>query len=441
MSKSSRNALFGVLDYAAFPAGMLIASPVMLHHLGAEQFGVWVMANAFVNLGGVVASGFGDANIYHVASLRSSNAGAQMVEAVRSICSLHLLLGLALGAVGWGAAHIFGSHVALGKHDVEEVVTRALRWASLMMPCRALETVCVSTLRAFQDYGKAVQVSSVSRLTSISLCAILSVRGWDAGRLQACAAMVAFIALGLQWKQMLVKLGVDSIRPIWSYHAFQPLLRFGLFSWAIAAAGVISTQADRLIVGASIGAATLASYALCVQISQPVYGVTAAALHYLFPKITDECRQGDRRATLATLGAAVARASVFAVLYCGAIYLFGEKLLAIWIRDPLVLPSSGLLSAIALSFALLAMSVPAYYALLALGDVRNVALIQGADGAAMLLLMLRVATHPSLHALAFVRFVYSFGTLLLYVPLFLRLRELKPAAELVQQRPAFSEEL
>jgi len=61
------NAAYGVLDYAAHPLGMLLAAPMLLQHLGVAQYGVWVVATAVVSTGGVIASGFGDANIQYVA--------------------------------------------------------------------------------------------------------------------------------------------------------------------------------------------------------------------------------------------------------------------------------------------------------------------------------------------------------------------------------------
>ena len=60
------NAAFGLLDYAAYPVGMLLVAPIMLRNLGVAQYGVWAVATAAVNTGSIIASGFGDANIQHV---------------------------------------------------------------------------------------------------------------------------------------------------------------------------------------------------------------------------------------------------------------------------------------------------------------------------------------------------------------------------------------
>ena len=66
------NAAFGVLDYAAYPVGMLLVAPIMLRNLGIAQYGIWAVATAAVNTGSIIASGFGDANIQHVATGRTT---------------------------------------------------------------------------------------------------------------------------------------------------------------------------------------------------------------------------------------------------------------------------------------------------------------------------------------------------------------------------------
>ena len=64
------NAAYGVLDYAAYPVAMLVAAPILLRHLGNAQYGAWVVCTAVVSTGSIIAAGFGDANIQHVASSR-----------------------------------------------------------------------------------------------------------------------------------------------------------------------------------------------------------------------------------------------------------------------------------------------------------------------------------------------------------------------------------
>src|SRR5689334_16809977 len=95
------NAFYGVLDYVAWPAGMLAVAPVVVRTLGIERFGVWTVANSAISIGAVAASGFGDANTRYVAVQRATRNQQALCRAVRSSMGIHLLLGSALGLAAW----------------------------------------------------------------------------------------------------------------------------------------------------------------------------------------------------------------------------------------------------------------------------------------------------------------------------------------------------
>ena len=43
MKKHITNAVYGVLDYASYPLGMLLVAPVILHRLGPAEYGLWMV--------------------------------------------------------------------------------------------------------------------------------------------------------------------------------------------------------------------------------------------------------------------------------------------------------------------------------------------------------------------------------------------------------------
>src|ERR1700677_3500899 len=95
------NAAYGLLDYAAYPIGMLLAAPVILRRMGPAQYGVWTVTTAVVSMGSIIACGFGDANIRHVANQRSAGNQDASVRTVRSLIGINLILGSVLALVGW----------------------------------------------------------------------------------------------------------------------------------------------------------------------------------------------------------------------------------------------------------------------------------------------------------------------------------------------------
>ena len=178
-----------------------------------------------------------------------------------------------------------------------------------------------------------------------------------------------------------------------------------------------------MILGASLGAVAVTSYALCVQMAQPIYGVAAGGLH--FPVSVSFRSTGDRRSGISlrkAIATAFAVNFTFVALSTAAVLLLGPALLRIWVGAEVARNSSAVLAPIVWSFALLGLNVTAYYALLALGRVRTVTLLNLCGGVAMLLLMAWLLPRDGIRGVAIARVVYGLITLAMYVPLFNMLR-------------------
>jgi len=409
------NALSGVLDYAAWPIGMVLVAPVMLDHMGAARYGVWSVAAAIVSAGAILASGFGDATIQHVASNRGSGKADHLLRTVRSSMGIHLVLGVAMALLTWILAPVIAGHVVHAQPALAHDCLLSVRIASLMILVRALETVCISTQRAFERYGPAVIVSIAGRLLSLLSAAVLAFLHQSVASILAAGLTCTAIALWLQMQKLRVLLQATSLRPLFDRDAFRALFAFGIFSWFQALASVVIGQADRLVAGVAVGAVAVASYALCAQISQPLYGVVASGLHFLFPHLA------ARRRTLSpqALRGMVLRAFLANLLLVAAgtafLLVFGNPILRILAGPALAQSAAPVLPLIVCSTALLSLSVTACYALMAFDRIRVVTFINLAAGAAMLASMIWL-TH-TLSGIAMARFAYAFIALLLYLPL------------------------
>lgn len=416
------NAAFGVIDYAAYPIGMLLAAPMLLKYLGVTQYGVWVVATAAVSAGSIIASGFGDANIQYVASARSHGDTGALLNAVRSMLGINLVLGGALAIVSWMIAPIAVRHVVPSDASLQIACLWSLRIASLLMPVRAVESVCISTQRAFERYGPAVRISIVARLLALASAVPLASFGSGVGTIMAVTGALIVLGTVAQLIRLRQHLGATSLSPRFDRRATTALWSFGAFSWMQAVAGVIFSQADRLILGVSLGAAAVTGYALCVQMAQPIYGVAAAGLHFLFPYLS-------RRQAIdppAALKQTIFKAFVVNLLLVSAgtatALLFGRWLLHAWVGDAVAKSAGSLLAPIVWSFALLGINVTAYYALLAFGRIRTVTWLTISGGTAMLLMVVRMLPRISIEGVATARVVYGVVTLLMYVPLLRLLR-------------------
>lgn len=411
------NAAYGVLDYIAYPVGMLVVAPIAIRGLGVAQYGVWMVANAALMIGSIVASGFGDANIRHVAMARGVGDRTGLIQAVRSTMGIHIVLGIVVALLAWILSPFGADHITASSTPLREQCLWSLRVASVLMFVRAIETVCISTQRAFERYGVAVRFSLIGRLLSLLSAAFLALTGQGVASIMMATAIFTVAGLVAQLVELRCLAGTDSLRPAFHPDATRSLLGFGVFSWTQAIAGVLFGQVDRLITGVYLGATTVASYALCAQMAQPVYGIAAAGLHFLFPYVSARSASHSlapmRRAVALTLGANVLLATACAL----PLLALGNRILTIWAGQSMAQTGRPILPYLVCGSALQALSVTGTYTLLALGKVRVATLLNLGGGAAMIAATPWLLPKYGAHGMAVARLLCGPISLLVYIPL------------------------
>lgn len=421
MRKHLTNAAYGVLDYVSYPIGMLLVAPVVLHKLGASEYGLWMIATALISAGGIIASGFCDASIQRVAHLRGNGNPDLIPNTVRGILGISMTLGLLLAAVTWIAAPYAVARIAIGHEVSPSECLISLRIASILILLRAIESVPVSTQRAFEQYRGTVQISTAVRLLTLASAAVLAYLGQRTiGILAATAVLMAF-GTHMQFRQLPRFLGAVSLRPRFHPTETQALLGLGIFVWLQAIGGVVFGQLDRIVLGVTLGALAVAPYSLCAQFAHPIFGLTASGLSFLFPYLSGRAGTlsiGSLKRTLLK-----AFACNLALVICGAgLLLFeGPRLIRLWAGPVVATSASKILVPIVLGSTLMGLSVTGTYAMQALGLFRTVAVISLGSRAAMLLLMIELLRHMGLQGLALSRLCYGSAALLVYLPLLWKL--------------------
>lgn len=411
------NAAYGILDYVAWPLGMLVVAPLALRSLGHAQFGVWMVANAALTIGSIVASGFGDANIHAVAVARGTGDRQGLIRAVRSTLGIHLVLGAAVGALAWLLAPLAASRIGAQSPELQQACAWSLRIAAVLVVVRAIETVCVSTQRAFERYGPAVAASVGGRLLALAAAALGPVTHHGVLAVMMASAVAITASLGVQLGQLSRLLGSDALKPMFEPVAIRALMGFGLFTWIQAVSGVAFAQADRLLTGISFGAGAVAAYALCAQMAQPIYGIAAAGLHFLFPHISARAKEGSlagvRRSILLSFAANLLMIAVGA----GVLLLWGEQILTKWVGASVAHMDATILPLLVWSTALQGLSITGAYTLLAIGQVRWVTFLNLAGGVGMLVAAPYLMRRYGIDGMAWARLLYGPCTLLVYLPL------------------------
>jgi len=416
MTKHVSNALYGVFDYAAYPAIMLMATPAMLRHLGVAAYGVWLVANAAIGAGSIVSSGFGDAVIQRIAALRSTRKSNAIRSVVANMLAINLVLSGVLASLLFMLVPLAAARISQQDPVLQTSCLWSLRIGSLLIVIKSVESVFISAQRAFEEYARAVQIGVATRLLTIAAAVALAYRGDGVAAIMAATAVIAAGGMAAQWAA-LRGLGIEVLRPAFDREVLRDLASFGAFSWMQAISGVFFSQADRLVLGVAIGASAVSYYGVCVQMAQPIHGLTAAGLHFLFPYLSREYARGDASAMRRPILLALSLNVLSAVGLSAMLLIFGNAILRHWMGQAFANFAPSLLPLLAIAFGLLALNVTGHYALLALGRVRLVTAFNVEGGVAMLAAMFLLVPRYGVSGAAAARLCFGPVTCLLYLPL------------------------
>jgi O-antigen/teichoic acid export membrane protein len=428
------NAVYGIADYLALPVGMLLAAPFLLKHLGAAQYGVWILAATAVSSGGTVSGSFGDAAIKYVGECRGRQDWSGVRQIVRNMLAINLSLSGILAIILWFIAPYITRHIVMADRELQVVCLTSLRIGSGLLLVKSVDNVFTSTLRAFETYGSTVRIAVCSRIVTLISAIILA--GYSRTVVWIMVATMAISASGALAQALALrdKIGRFSPVPLWHRKTIANVASFGTFSWLQAIASMAFGQADRFFVGFMMGAPAVAYYGLCVQAAQPIHGLIASGMHFLFPHLSARFAV----VPISEIRRKVVLAIKFNALLVGAlslpVILFGKRILIMWLGTAFARQPSFLFTTIALSFALLGMNVTAHYALLAVGQVRVVTYLNLFAGAAMLLLMLVLIPGHGLQGAALARIIYGPITCLAYIQLYAVIWRVKPRALISQHQ-------
>ena len=417
MKRHLVNAGFGVADYLSYPLGMLLVAPVVLHRIGAAEYGLWMIATSIVSAGSIIASGFGDACVQRIAQLRGTHQQSAIRDAARNMLAINFVLGGMIGGAAWIAAPYAASQIAASHVVTPAECMVVLRVASILILVRAVESVAVGVQRAFEQYRSTVSISTMVRLLTLACAATLASLGRSTVSILLFTAFVMLPGAILQLRRASVLLAGTALWPSFQSGEMRILLSRGVFAWLQTLGGIVFGQLDRILLGIYLGAASVAPYALCIQFAHPIYGLTGSALNFFFPYFSRRAHTDSRDAVRRMLFKAFAVNAVLVAIPTVLLLLLGDRLLLMWAGPVVAKDAAKILPPIVLGASMVGLSVTGAYAVQALGYFKTAAYISLIGRAVMLLPMLALLQSKGIAGLAISRLLFGAVSLLVYIPL------------------------
>ena len=369
------NSGVSMLDYLVPGIAMLLAASFLVHRFGLSQYGLWMLAIAVISSMESLSSGFGDATVRFVSRYRGRGDAAGVTRVVQATLAINAVLGAVLAAAvvigaGFAVTHVF--HV---DPPQQALSTRILQVAGVILLFRSIENVYANTLRAFERYARTALTSIVARILNIGAAVVAAWSGHTVLTALEATLAISVVTLGVQVAGVRALCGPAVVVPRISRESFREIADYGVFSWLQSMTGVIYYHADRLVVGALLGPAALGVYAICVQATQPIHGLSSAALNFIFPHVSARRESGTDAALASFYHVATWLNLGFVLVLAAPLLFFGREILAVWMGPAFADRGAAVLLWLTIANASLAASVVSHYILLAMGQARFVALV------------------------------------------------------------------
>jgi O-antigen/teichoic acid export membrane protein len=269
------NSFANVSDTLTSPILMVIATPVFITHLGMDGYGVWalinslIMALSFLNIGG------GEALIKYVSYFRGKK-DYQSEGCVFSTLFLCQIFALLLCLV------VFLILKNFFENDL--VVTQGVDIAVLFFGVRLLDQYLLSYYKAIERFEIYASISMFFKIVVVFIQVFFVWNGfglvevfWVALISASTSVMLNLFILKVKFQQVFQ---ISNVQLSMLKYMFQ----FLKWSWLGSIVGVISTHADRWLLGILASSDVIGRYSLVLLVFNNLHMILAASVAWIFPR-------------------------------------------------------------------------------------------------------------------------------------------------------------
>jgi O-antigen/teichoic acid export membrane protein len=307
--------------------------PFTIDHLGKELYGLWMIVASMTAYFQLLDLGFGHSLVRHLADADARRHDEQINELASTFVVIFAGLGLAVLGVTAAIAtvvlprypNIPAQQLAIAQPVMMILGTRM----ALSLPMSVFGAVSTSR----QAFARNGIIAIVVTLLQTSVTVVVLSRGYGLVELVAATTAIALLSYGAYARTAYLVMPSLRIRPIKSFRRerLRQLAGFGIYVFVIDVAVQIGFNLDHLVVGAFLGTAAVAVYAVSFRLADYQRQLCNQFNGLLFPVLVRFGAAGHQRSLRETVTEST-RLAFGLVSGVTAVLLFvGEPLIRSWV--------------------------------------------------------------------------------------------------------------
>ena len=361
------NALFDVIGFLYPLVLTIVLTPVILHFVSTEEYGIFALATVLVSFLGLID--FGMAPVV-VRFLSASLATPDYAEA-RAVVGTGVLFFSLVGLIGAFAATAFGTLLVPRIFSLSSGLDDTAAFVMAIAGVGFFFTALLHPAGAIAGALQRFDVAAVARLVSTSVAAGASVLvlwlGFGVRGLIVVTALQPALMLALLVRGGRRLLPTVPLRPAWHPALLRKMLSFSAYSFISNFAGSLLFQLDKFLLGALANVSLVTYYVVPANLAQRLHGGIRRLVGIALPVSTDLHTRGEAEALRRFYVRATRVVALVTVSFAVPAFLFAREILLEWVGPSFATTSFGTMRLLILTYVALSLAVLPYYLTLAFG--------------------------------------------------------------------------
>jgi O-antigen/teichoic acid export membrane protein len=320
-------------SYVSLFVGIVLSlffTRVVLRHLGASTYGLWIVLFAMVGYLGLLDVGVGTAVVQRIARLMGEHDDAGVADLMRTAWWFFATSGVVAVLVTVVVAPFIGSILHLGTlSPTAAAITLVLLGA--MTAVLFLQSVPNAVLFGSGRADRSAQVGLLTLILTQGAQIVVVVAGGGLVGLAVVAVVGAAIGLGVG-ASLIHRITGSSIRHgRFNRPLLRELLAFGGRQSVISLSGIVSYQLDALIIGIILPVAQVAPYNIALSTANLSRNLSTQGTNLLLPTFAHFETVGDRERQARFFFRSVMFGLAVAFPIVIALAGFGDPILTLWL--------------------------------------------------------------------------------------------------------------
>ena len=370
--KTARNAVFNVVAFL-YPAALaIVITPVFLHYIGIDAYGIYALAIAFVSILGLLEFGAGLALMKFMPEYIARGENEKAVEVMRAGLAFYGLLGM-VGALASVVVAVFAQSLFRIPPELASSARLAFVLGGVAFALTVIMNVFGSVLGSLQRFDIATKISIAATTVATAVSVGLLVAGLGLTGVMIGVAVRPALGLILYSREALARLPEMQLTPKWNADLLRPLVSLSAYIFIGNISGVVLFQFDKFYLGVLSGVALVTFYVVPGALASRLHAAAGSITSVALPTASELFSRGDVRRVQVLYRRATWLTALFLVSVGTPAIVFAPNILQYWLGSAFKAESTEALQILTATYFMLGLSAIAYWITMAAGRPRSTA--------------------------------------------------------------------